>query len=95
MQYRPFGKQNFRCSEIGFGAWAIGGAWGAQADSDSLAALHRDGLTLLLVEQNDTAALAIADRAVVLETGRVRLQGSAAELRHDPELQALYLGGGG
>jgi branched-chain amino acid transport system ATP-binding protein len=61
----------------------------------TLAALHRDGLTLLLVEQNATAALAIADRAVVLETGRVRLQGSAAELRHDPELQALYLGGGG
>jgi branched-chain amino acid transport system ATP-binding protein len=61
----------------------------------TLAALHRDGLTLLLVEQNATAALAIADRAVVLETGRVRLQGSAAELRNDPELQALYLGGGG
>ena len=61
----------------------------------TLAALHRDGLTLLLVEPNATAALAIADRAVVLETGRVRLQGSAAELRHDPELQALYLGGGG
>ena len=61
----------------------------------TLVALHRDGLTLLLVEQNATAALAIADRAVVLETGRVRLQGSAAELRHDPELQALYLGGGG
>jgi len=61
----------------------------------TLAALHRDGLSMLLVEQNATAALAIADRAVVLETGRVRLQGSAAELRHDPELQALYLGGGG
>jgi len=60
----------------------------------TLAALHRDGLSMLLVEQNATAALAIADRAVVLETGRVRLQGSAAELRHDPELQALYLGGG-
>ena len=59
----------------------------------TLAALHRDGLTLLLVEQNATAALAIADRAVVLETGRVRLQGSAAELRDAPELQALYLGG--
>jgi branched-chain amino acid transport system ATP-binding protein len=59
----------------------------------TLAALHRDGLSLLLVEQNATAALAIADRAVVLETGRVRLQGSAAELRNDPELQALYLGG--
>jgi branched-chain amino acid transport system ATP-binding protein len=61
----------------------------------TLATLHRDGLSLLLVEQNATAALAIADRAVVLETGRVRLQGSAAELRHDPELQALYLGRGG
>ena len=58
----------------------------------TLARLHRDGLSLLLVEQNTNAALAIADRAVVLETGRVRLQGSAAELRHDPELQALYLG---
>jgi branched-chain amino acid transport system ATP-binding protein len=59
----------------------------------TLAALHRDGLSLLLVEQNAAAALAIADRAVVLETGSVRLQGSAAELRNDPELQALYLGG--
>ena len=39
--------------------------------------------------------MAIADRAVLLETGRVRLAGSAAELRHDPELQALYLGGRG
>jgi branched-chain amino acid transport system ATP-binding protein len=43
----------------------------------TLAALHRDGLSLLLVEQNATAALAIADRAVVLETGRVVMQGSA------------------
>ena len=58
----------------------------------TLAALHREGLTLLLVEQNANAALAIADRAVVLETGRIRLQGSAAELRNAPELQALYLG---
>lgn len=41
MQYRPFGKHGFNCSEIGFGAWAIGGSWGAQSDSDSLAALHR------------------------------------------------------
>ena len=41
MQYRPFGKHGFKCSEIGFGAWAIGGAWGTQADTDSLAALHR------------------------------------------------------
>ncbi|MBW7895208.1 MAG: aldo/keto reductase [Opitutaceae bacterium] len=41
MQYRTFGKHGLDCSEIGFGAWAIGGAWGAQADTDSLAALHR------------------------------------------------------
>jgi branched-chain amino acid transport system ATP-binding protein len=61
----------------------------------TLATLHRDGLSMLLVEQNAAAALAIADRAVVLESGSVRLQGSAAELRHNPELQALYLGEGG
>jgi branched-chain amino acid transport system ATP-binding protein len=59
---------------------------------ETLAALHRDGLTLLLVEQNAAAALAIADRAVVLESGSVRLQGSAAELLRDRELQDLYLG---
>lgn len=41
MKYRAFGKHPFDCSEIGFGAWAIGGSWGAQADADSLAALHR------------------------------------------------------
>ena len=41
MKYRPFGKHSLNCSEIGFGAWAIGGSWGAQADTDSLAALHR------------------------------------------------------
>lgn len=41
MKYRPFGKHKFNCSEIGFGAWAIGGSWGAQADTDSLAALNR------------------------------------------------------
>jgi aryl-alcohol dehydrogenase-like predicted oxidoreductase len=41
MQYRPFGRHSLNCSEIGFGAWAIGGSWGAQADADSLAALNR------------------------------------------------------
>jgi aryl-alcohol dehydrogenase-like predicted oxidoreductase len=41
MKYRPFGNHPFNCSEIGFGAWAIGGSWGTQADTDSLAALHR------------------------------------------------------
>jgi aryl-alcohol dehydrogenase-like predicted oxidoreductase len=32
MKYRPCGKHRFDCSAVGFGAWAIGGAWGAQAD---------------------------------------------------------------
>lgn len=41
MRYRTFGKYDFDCSEIGFGAWAIGGSWGPQEDDDSLGALHR------------------------------------------------------
>lgn len=41
MQFRPFGRHGLHCSEIGFGAWAIGSHWGAQSDTDSLAALHR------------------------------------------------------
>jgi aryl-alcohol dehydrogenase-like predicted oxidoreductase len=40
MKFRPFGRHAFNTSEIGFGAWAIGGSWGAQADTDSLAALN-------------------------------------------------------
>lgn len=41
MQYRKFGKHELNSSEIGFGAWAIGGSWGAQDDNESLAALNR------------------------------------------------------
>ncbi len=41
MKYRPFGKHGQQVSEIGFGAWAIGGSWGDQKDADSLAALNR------------------------------------------------------
>ena len=41
MHYRAFGKHELHGSEIGFGAWAIGGSWGSQADSDSLVALNR------------------------------------------------------
>ena len=58
----------------------------------TLAALHRDGLTMLLVEQNASAALEIADRGVVLEGGAIRLQGSAAALLADAGLRASYLG---
>lgn len=41
MKYRPFGKHGIEVSEIGFGAWAIGGGWGPQSEDDSLAALNR------------------------------------------------------
>jgi aryl-alcohol dehydrogenase-like predicted oxidoreductase len=41
MNYRPFGRTGWNVSEISFGAWAIGGSWGQQSDSDSIAALHR------------------------------------------------------
>jgi len=58
----------------------------------TLADLHRSGLTLLLVEQNAEAALAIADRGLVLEAGRVVLRGSASDLRQDSGLRASYLG---
>lgn len=40
MKFRPFGKHGFNVSEIGFGAWAIGGSWGPQSDDDSLQALQ-------------------------------------------------------
>jgi aryl-alcohol dehydrogenase-like predicted oxidoreductase len=41
MKYRTLGKTGLKVSEIGFGAWAIGGSWGDQNDKDSLAALHK------------------------------------------------------
>lgn len=60
----------------------------------ALAQLNRDGLTLLLVEQNAQAAPEIADRGYVLEAGRLTLQGPAHELLADPKLRSAYLGGG-
>ncbi len=56
--------------------------------------INRQGTTLLLVEQNAQLALAIANRASVLESGQIVLQGSAAELRDDPQVRAVYLGEG-
>ncbi len=58
----------------------------------ALAQLHREGLTILLVEQNAQAALEIADRGYVLEAGQLTLQGAAADLLADPSLRAAYLG---
>ena len=58
----------------------------------NVAALRSKGLTVLLVEQNAHAVLAIADRAYVLETGRITLSGAGAALRQDPRVQKAYLG---
>ena len=59
---------------------------------EALSQLHRDGLTILLVEQNAQAALEIADRGCVLEAGRLTLQGPARQLLANPSLRAAYLG---
>ena len=58
-----------------------------------IAALKAEGRTILLVEQNAQAALEIADRAYVLESGRIELEGPAAEIAGDPRVVAAYLGG--
>jgi branched-chain amino acid transport system ATP-binding protein len=55
--------------------------------------LKRDGITILLVEQNAREALRIADRAYVLETGVIKLEGKADDLIQSPEIQKAYLGG--
>jgi branched-chain amino acid transport system ATP-binding protein len=57
-----------------------------------IAALKTLGTTILLVDQNARAALAVADRGYVMETGRIVLSGSADELLHDPQVQQAYLG---
>jgi branched-chain amino acid transport system ATP-binding protein len=58
----------------------------------TIAELHAGGMTILLVEQNLRKALAVAERGVILETGRLRLAGSSAELADNPEIRAAYLG---
>ncbi|HEV8472487.1 MAG TPA: ABC transporter ATP-binding protein [Methylomirabilota bacterium] len=60
---------------------------------DRLVEMKRAGFTLMLVEQNATRALGIADRAYVLELGRNRFEGPGQRLLTDPEVKRLYLGG--
>jgi branched-chain amino acid transport system ATP-binding protein len=60
---------------------------------DIIAELHASGTTILLVEQNADMALKIADRAYILETGRVVLTGTGKELADSPEVRKAYLGG--
>jgi branched-chain amino acid transport system ATP-binding protein len=59
---------------------------------ETVAAINRDGVTILLVEQNVRRALALAHRAVALENGRVALAGPARELLSDDRLKKAYLG---
>jgi branched-chain amino acid transport system ATP-binding protein len=59
---------------------------------DRLEGIRRSGMTMLLVEQNAQAALAISDHAYLMETGEIRLSGSAAELEANPWVQEAYLG---
>jgi len=60
---------------------------------DTIATIREQGTTILLVEQNALAALRIADRAYVLESGSLKLQGKASDLAKDPEVVNAYLGG--
>jgi ABC-type branched-subunit amino acid transport system ATPase component len=60
---------------------------------DKLTEMKRAGFTLMVVEQNAARALAVADRAYVLELGRNRFEGTGEALLADPEVKRLYLGG--
>jgi branched-chain amino acid transport system ATP-binding protein len=60
---------------------------------ETLSKLKREGTTILLVEQNVSIALSLADRAYVLRTGKITLTGGAAELRDDERVAKAYLGG--
>jgi branched-chain amino acid transport system ATP-binding protein len=60
---------------------------------DIIKELHASGTTILLVEQNAEKALAIADRAYVLESGRIAVSGTGAELANSDSIKKAYLGG--
>jgi branched-chain amino acid transport system ATP-binding protein len=59
---------------------------------DTVQAIHREGATILLVEQNARVALGISDYAYVLERGKLVLEGPSGALAQDPRVQAAYLG---
>ena len=60
---------------------------------DTIVAVHRDGISIVMVEQNARQALAIADRGVVLVDGRTVHAGSARAMAEDPDISRLFLGG--
>jgi branched-chain amino acid transport system ATP-binding protein len=59
---------------------------------ETVLTINREGVTILLVEQNAAMALSIAERGYVLETGRLALEGGARELADNPEVRRAYLG---
>jgi branched-chain amino acid transport system ATP-binding protein len=61
---------------------------------DAIGTLRTEGLTILLVEQMAGQALALADRAYVLEGGRITLEGPASAVRENPAIMQAYLGRG-
>ena len=65
----------------------------AQGMYDNVRRLHASGRTVLLVEQNVRAGLELATHGVVMESGRVRLTGTGAQVLAHPEMSTLYLGG--
>ena len=59
---------------------------------DIIKSINKDGVTVLLVEQNANKALSIADRAYVLETGNVIVSAKANEVANNPKVREAYLG---
>jgi branched-chain amino acid transport system ATP-binding protein len=59
---------------------------------DAISRIRDTGVTVLIVEQNASQALAISDRAYVIESGSIVLDGSAADLADDPRVREAYLG---
>jgi len=59
---------------------------------ETILAVSKEGVTILLVEQNAKLALEVSDRGYVMESGAITLQGKAADLLHDPKVRAAYLG---
>jgi branched-chain amino acid transport system ATP-binding protein len=64
----------------------------AQQVLDAISRIRDTGVTVLIVEQNASQALAISDRAYVIESGSIVLDGSAADLADDPRVREAYLG---
>ncbi|MGE5089448.1 MAG: ABC transporter ATP-binding protein [Candidatus Levyibacteriota bacterium] len=59
---------------------------------ETIVSVSREGVTILLIEQNARLALEVSDRGYVMESGEITLEGAATKLLHDPKVRAAYLG---